>query len=114
MLLVFCFPLSREDKDSDGKTTSTETIHEFNGEVTVSIPYERPANMEGRQIIACYIANDGAVTYFPVKYENGVATFITTHFSAFAVLESCAASFPDVDIGAWYMLGVAKQFNGRL
>lgn len=39
-------------KDSDGKTTSTETIHEFNGEVTVSIPYERPANMEGRQIIA--------------------------------------------------------------
>lgn len=56
--------------------------------------------MEGRQIIACYIADDGAITYFPVKYENGMATFTTTHFSTFAVLESCAASFLDVNIGA--------------
>ena len=101
-------------KDGAGKTISTEPIHEFNGNVTVSVPYNRPANMERRQIIACYIADDGAITYFPVRYENGVATFTTTHFSMFAVMESRAAAFQDVDISAWYMLGVEYTLQNGL
>ena len=97
---------SIQHKDATGRTTSTEVIHEFGGSVTVSVPYELPANMEGQQIIACHIADDGTITYFPVTYENGVATFTTTHFSIFAVMESRAAAFGDIDISAWYMLGV--------
>lgn len=97
---------SIEHKDAAGKVNSTETIHEFRGSVTVSVPFELPAGMEGREIIACHIADDGSITYFPVKYENGVATFTTTHFSVFAVVESLAAAFKDIDISAWYMLSV--------
>ena len=101
-------------KDNAGKTVSTEALHEFGGNVTVSVPYERPADMEGRQIIACYIADDGAITYFPVKYESGIATFTTTHFSTFAVLESRAATFQDVDISAWYMTSVEYALQSGL
>ena len=101
-------------RDSEGNTISTESLHEFNGSVTVSVPYERPADMEGRQMVACYIADDGAITYFPVKYENGIATFTTTHFSLFAVLESRAAVFQDVDISAWYMPGVEYTLQNSL
>ena len=101
-------------KDNTGKTVSTEEFHEFNGNVTVSVPYERPADTEGRQIVACYIADDGAITYFPVKYENGIATFTTTHFSTFAVLESRAATFQDVDISAWYMTSVEYALQSGL
>lgn len=103
-----------QHKDADGQTTSTETIHEFGGSVTVSVPYELPANMEGRQIIACHIADDGTITYFPVKYENGVATFTTTHFSIFALVESRAAAFGDIDISAWYMLAVEYALDSGL
>ena len=105
---------SIQHKNANGQTTSTETIHEFGGSVTVSIPYELPANMEGRQIIACHIADDGTITYFPVKYENGVVTFTTTHFSLFGVLESRAADFRDIDISAWYMLSVEYVLNSGL
>lgn len=51
---------------------------------------------------------------FPVRYENGVATFTTTHFSTFAVMESRAAAFQDVGISAWYMLGVEYTLQNGL
>lgn len=105
---------SIQHKDATGRTTSTEVIHEFGGSVTVSVPYELPANMEGRQIIACHIADDGTITYFPVTHENGVVTFTTTHFSIFAVMESRAAAFGDIDISAWYMLGVEYILDSGL
>ncbi len=92
---------------------SRDLIHEFNGDVTVSIPYEQPANVAGRQVIACHIADDGAITYFPVRYESGMVTFTTTHFSTFAVVESYAAAFSDIDVGAWYMLGVEHALNQK-
>ena len=93
-------------KDASGRVTGTDAIHEFNGEVTVSVPYEQPENMQGRQIIACYIADDGSITYFNVTYENGIATFTTVHFSRFAIVESYAAAFEDIDVSKWYMSSV--------
>ena len=95
-----------EHRNASGSVTSTEKLHELGGSVTVSVPFELPDSMEGRQIVACYIADDGSITYFPVKYENGVATFTTTHFSTYAIVESRAAAFKDVDVGAWYMLSL--------
>lgn len=92
---------------------SRDLIHDFNGNVTVSIPYEQPANVAGRQVIVCHIADDGAITYFSVRYENGMVTFTTTHFSTFAVVESYAAAFSDIDVGAWYMLSVEYALNQK-
>jgi len=101
-------------RDGNGKTTSTESLHKFHGNVTVSIPYEQPANVAGRQIIACHIADDGTITYFPVRYENGVVTFTTTHFSKFAIVESYGAAFHDVDMTAWYATGVEHALSAHL
>lgn len=101
-------------KDETGQTISTETIHELNGNVTVSVPYKLPADTEERQTIACHIAEDGTVTCFPVKYEDGAASFTTTHFSTFAVAESRAAAFEDIDISAWYIWGVEYVLGSGL
>ena len=62
--------------------------------------------MEGRQIIACYFGENGAITYFPARYENGIVTFETSHFSQFGVFASQAAAFTDVNLDAWYMTEV--------
>ena len=93
-------------KDASGNVTGTDAIHEFNGDVTVSVPYEQPENMKGRQVIACYIADDGSITYFNVIYKDGIATFTTRHFSTFAIIESYAAAFEDVDLTKWYMTSI--------
>ena len=93
-------------KDASGNVTGTDAIHEFNGDVTVSVPYEQPENMKGRQVIACYIADDGSITYFNVVYKDGIATFTTRHFSTFAIVESYAAAFEDIDISKWYMTSI--------
>ena len=93
-------------RDTNGNLLDTEQLHELGGNVTISVPYEQPANMEGRQIIACYFGENGAITYFPARYENGIVTFETSHFSQFGVFASQAAAFTDVNLDAWYMTEV--------
>ena len=103
-----------EHKDDKGNITGTEQIHEFYGNISVSVPFQQPENMEGRQIIACYFADDGSITYFPAKYENGIVTFTTNHYSAFGVFASSAAAFSDIDLNAWYMTAVEYAANNQL
>ena len=93
-------------RDTNGNPMDTEQLHELGGNVTISLPYQQPANMEGRQIIACYFGENGAITYFPARYENGIVTFETSHFSQFGVFASQAAAFTDVNLDAWYMTEV--------
>ena len=93
-------------RDTNGNLLDTEQLHELGGNVTSSVPYEQPANMEGRQIIACYFGENGAITYFPARYENGIVTFETSHFSQFGVFASQAAAFTDINLDAWYMTEV--------
>ena len=93
-------------RDTNGNPLDTEQLHELGGNVTISVPYQQPANMEGRQIIACYFGENGAITYFPARYENGIVTFETSHFSQFGVFASQAAAFTDVNLDAWYMTEV--------
>ena len=101
-------------RDTSGNLMETEPLHELGGNVTISVPYERPDNMEGRQIIACYFGEDGAITYFPAKYENGIVTFVTSHFSQFGVFASQAAAFTDVSLDAWYMTEVEFAMANQL
>ena len=95
-----------EHKDNNGKITGTSQIHEFYGDITISVPLKESESMKGRQIIACYFADDGSITYFPAKYENGIVTFKTNHYSAFGVFASSAAAFSDIDWNAWYMTAI--------
>ena len=95
-----------EHRNESGNIIESTTLHEFNGNISISIPYTQPENVTGRQIIACYFADDGSLTYFPVKYENNMATFVTTHYSKFGIYSSLAATFRDIDMNSWYMPSV--------
>ena len=70
---------------------STDTLHELGGDVTVTVPYEQlPGLLDGQYVVACYISDDGTVTYlFAVADEaSRTITFTTNHFSNYAVFVS--------------------------
>jgi hypothetical protein len=65
------------------------SIHDFGGgTVTVRMPFTPEPNM-GYQVI--YVADDGAVTIIPSKFENGHLCFSTGHFSEYAIVKDPAA-----------------------
>ncbi len=70
---------------------TTDTLHELGGDVTVTVPYEQlPGLLDGQYVVACYISDDGTVTYlFAVADEaSRTITFTTNHFSNYAVFVS--------------------------
>lgn len=80
------------------------TISQFNGTVTISIPYT-PADDENKNaIVAYYINTDGNPELMQNCYydaEAGALIFTTTHFSTYAVGYN-KVSFSDVSNTAWY------------
>ncbi len=62
-------------------------IHNFGGNVTVSIPYVLPNGTDPADVSAWYLDDDGGLTDMGGKYdsESGLVTFITTHFSMYVV-----------------------------
>ena len=70
---------------------STDTLHELGGNVTVTVPYEQlPGLLDGQYVVACYISDDGTVTYLFAQADetNRTITFTTNHFSYYAVFVS--------------------------
>ena len=70
---------------------STDTLHELGGDVTVTVPYEQlPGLLDGQYVVACYISDDGTVTYLFAEADetNRTITFTTNHFSNYAVFVS--------------------------
>lgn len=62
-------------------------ISNFNGKVTVRVPYELKEGENPDEIAIWYIAQDGSVTAIQAKYSNGYAEFETDHFSYYAVIK---------------------------
>jgi len=63
-----------------------EPITEFEGKVTVSLPYELEEGEDPENIAVWYINDDdGTVTSIQAKYNNGFITFETDHFSYYTV-----------------------------
>ena len=44
------------------------------------------AEMEGKRVLVCYVADDGSISYIRAKYENGFVSFSTNHFSHYALV----------------------------
>lgn len=68
----------------------TENITQFNGEITVSLPYKL---LEGDNVDAIYIAyidENGEIEEIAGTYSNGYVTFTTTHFSYYTVRQYTA------------------------
>lgn len=104
--------LSEEAKQAVGNhpvynfrvTNGDQTVSQFGGSVTVSIPYTPQANEDPANIVVYYINAQGQpepvsnCVYNPV---TKTVTFTTTHFSQYAVGYN-KVTFKDVANTAWY------------
>ena len=92
-----------------------ETAVDFNGKVTVSVPFIGDAN---RTYSVYFLADDGSVTRIPATIVNGTLTFSTTHFSVYYVT-SAVNPAPAGDGGGGgaavvSTVNVAKTTNGTV
>lgn len=74
----------------------SETVKDFiktlsNGKFEVSIPIKE--SLRGKTLFAYYIRDNGKVEEYPVTVNNGIATFLTSHFSIYTISEKL-----DVDL----------------
>lgn len=68
-------------------TSDGVKIHDFNGgNVTVAVKFTPEEGKNPNYYHMIYIADDGAVTRYETKYENGSIIFTTTHFSDYAII----------------------------
>ena len=65
-----------------------------NGEVTINVPYTKT---DSKNTVEVYYVSeeDGTRTNMNAKYEDGVLTWTTNHFSMFAVVEKAGSVKPD-------------------
>ncbi|MBQ7831601.1 MAG: hypothetical protein IJ393_06110 [Clostridia bacterium] len=70
-------------------------IKNFNGELTVTVPYTLEYGMDPDEVSVYYINDEGKVTAMPATYSEvngeGFATFTTNHFSYYTVIRLTAA-----------------------
>ncbi|MCQ2078560.1 MAG: hypothetical protein MJZ38_00660 [archaeon] len=55
------------------------------GTVTVSVPYELAANEKADDVVVSYLTSNNAPQQVNGKFEDGMVTFTTNHFSSYAV-----------------------------
>ena len=85
-------------------TSGNNTVSQFGGNVTVSVPYTPKAGEDADAIVIHYINSEGKPEAVPnCKYDPATktVTFTTNHFSKYAVGYN-KVSFGDVKAGAWY------------
>ena len=85
-------------------TSGNDTISEFGGNVTVSVPYTPKPGEDTDAIVIYYINSEGKPEAVAnCKYDPATKTviFTTNHFSEYAVGYN-KVSFSDVKAGAWY------------
>jgi hypothetical protein len=86
-------------------TSGNTTVSSFGGGIaTVSVPYTPASGEDENAIVVYYINASGTLVMVPncvYEAKTGTVTFITTHFSTYAVGYN-AVSFTDVSNSAWY------------
>ena len=63
-----------------------KTLTNFDGSVTVSVPYELAPGEDPDAVIVWYLSDLGTVEEITGKYHNGLVTFTTSHFSYYTVV----------------------------
>lgn len=82
---IFDFSMKNGDED----------VHQLNGKVQITIPYELKEGEDPKNVSVAYINNEGEVEYFRTDCSKGNILFETDHFSLYAVVqlspdEACA------------------------
>jgi hypothetical protein len=95
-------------------SSGSNTISNFGGSVTVSLPYELKEGETADKVTVWYLANDGTMTEIPCTYDPAtkLATFTVTHFSLYVVGVAGAKAkpwvnpFSDVSKSDWFYSAV--------
>jgi len=72
-------------EDEHGNILSTEAVHALGGDVDVRAAFTLPADMTGKRLVVCYVADDGSTTYIRATYADGFVSFKTDHFSHYVL-----------------------------
>jgi hypothetical protein len=87
------------------------TVSNFGGYVTISLPYELKAGENAEAVTVWYLAGDGTMTEIPCTYNpvTKLATFKVTHFSLYVVgvNTTWVNPFADVTESDWFYGAVA-------
>ena len=69
-------------------TEGGESVHSFSGKVKVDIPYELKDGENPDDISIAYIPSNGSdLEFISGKYEGGMVSFETDHFSMYAIIK---------------------------
>lgn len=71
-------------------------VSEFNGMVTVTIPYTLKETDDPEAIAIWYLDENGEPESIEAKYSNGYVTFETSHFSLYVVIQMSAQDACDL------------------
>jgi len=100
-------------------TVGTTVVHEFNGNVTVTVPYTPPAtlNSADQDLLTVYYLDDddNIQEMLGAKYDaaTGTITFTTDHFSKFFVSE-WISPFADISKPDWFYKDVRFAYSNGL
>ena len=87
------------------KDGNTE-LHELNGYVTVTLPYELPDGEDANNIEIWYVDENGDLQTYSATYSNGYAIFTTNHFSHYIVVrytpEQMCQMYPHIFVETHY------------
>lgn len=91
-------------------SSGTKAIHNFDGSITVTIPYDGPT-----PVAVWYLSDTGELEKLDAVYDAATktVTFKTSHLSLYAVgadkeTSTAGISFSDVTADTWYYEGVMK------
>lgn len=88
---LFNVTLQAVTYDANGNIEESKILHDFSGTATVRFSYQLPSDMTGRELKACYLAEDGTTEARDISYESGSAVLTTDHFSTYAVYTAKAS-----------------------
>ncbi len=87
--------------DFNMSNANSDAITNFNGTVTISLPYELGEDEDVDAIYVWYITDDGEIDTFKATYSNGFVTFETNHFSYYTVTRLTPKQRCDLYGHAW-------------
>lgn len=95
-------------------SSGSNTISNFGGSVTVSLPYQLKEGETAKEVTVWYLASNGTMTEIPCTYDpvTKLATFTVTHFSLYVVGVDTpwVNPFTDVRESDWFY-GAVKFAN---
>jgi hypothetical protein len=89
-------------------TAADQKITDFDGKVTVSLPYKLTDGEDASNVVIYYLSSEGKIEKFAASYDakTGLASFTTNHFSVYMTAYEATVAYADVMLTNWYYSAV--------